>query len=141
MATYSLTIRQNKGSKLTIGELDDNFLYLEDLVSQGGGGSVDSGQIAFGGTASGLTSSSNFIYNQSSNNLIFGVTNSITGSSASVIMGGVCNTSNSNQSSILGGFRNTLNGTSSNSSIIGGNNNTLSDCSPHSSIHHRVREC
>ena len=55
MATYSLTIRQNKGSKLTIQEVDNNWLYLEDLVSQGGGGSVDSGQIAFGGTASGLT--------------------------------------------------------------------------------------
>ena len=59
--------------KLTIEELDDNFLYLEDLVSQGGGGSVDSGQIAFGGTVSGLTSSSNFIYNQSSLVPVYGL--------------------------------------------------------------------
>jgi hypothetical protein len=56
MATYSLTLRESIGRKLTIGELDDNFLYLEDLVSQSGGGSVDSGQIGFG-SPSGLTSS------------------------------------------------------------------------------------
>ena len=33
MATYSLTLRGLKGSKLTTSELDDNFLYLQDLAS------------------------------------------------------------------------------------------------------------
>jgi hypothetical protein len=33
MATYSLTLRGVKDSKLTTSELDDNFLYLQDLVS------------------------------------------------------------------------------------------------------------
>jgi hypothetical protein len=40
MATYSLTLRGLKGSKLTTSELDDNFLYLQDLVSGGGGSSL-----------------------------------------------------------------------------------------------------
>lgn len=31
MSTYSLTLRESIGRKLTIGELDNNFLYLEDL--------------------------------------------------------------------------------------------------------------
>ena len=37
MATYSLTLRGLKGSKLTTSELDDNFLYLEELAMSGGG--------------------------------------------------------------------------------------------------------
>lgn len=36
MATYSLTLRGLKGSKLTTSELDDNFLYLEELAMSGG---------------------------------------------------------------------------------------------------------
>ena len=36
MATYSLTLRGLKGSKLTTSELDDNFLYLEELAQSGG---------------------------------------------------------------------------------------------------------
>lgn len=31
MSTYSLTLREEKGSRLTISEMDNNFKYLEDL--------------------------------------------------------------------------------------------------------------
>jgi len=56
MSTYSLTLREEKGSKLTIQELDNNFRYLDSKESgtqgpqgpqgpqgsgSGGGGSID----------------------------------------------------------------------------------------------------
>lgn len=31
MATYSLTLREEKGSKLTSRELDNNFRYLDNI--------------------------------------------------------------------------------------------------------------
>ena len=37
MPTYSLTLRGEKGSKLTTEELDDNFLYVLENASGGGG--------------------------------------------------------------------------------------------------------
>ena len=33
MPTYSLTLRSVKGSKITSTELDNNFLYLQDLAT------------------------------------------------------------------------------------------------------------
>lgn len=41
MATYSLTLRGVKDSKLTTSELDDNFLYLQDLAQSGGASLVE----------------------------------------------------------------------------------------------------
>ena len=94
--TYSLTLREPLGRKLTIGELDDNFLYLEDLASKGGGGSVniDNNQIGFGSEC-GLTSSQFFTYDKEQGNLILGQCNQIIGgnykSGCSSIISGVCN--------------------------------------------------
>jgi len=34
MATYSMTLREEKGSKLTAAELDGNFLYTMDAMNQ-----------------------------------------------------------------------------------------------------------
>ena len=42
MATYSLTLRSDKGSKLTTEELDNNFRYLDNKTN-GGGGSTTGG--------------------------------------------------------------------------------------------------
>lgn len=38
MPTYSLTLRQTKGSRLTLTELDNNFLYLQSLSLNGATG-------------------------------------------------------------------------------------------------------
>jgi hypothetical protein len=37
MSTYSLTLRNDKGSVLTIEEMDNNFKYLDSKPSGGGG--------------------------------------------------------------------------------------------------------
>jgi hypothetical protein len=115
---------------------------------------IDSNQIAFGSTQSGLTSSSLFSIEPSEVNLIFGVNSIITaGSTGSIILGGLnhlistqslassivggyCNTlsDESNVSSIIGGLCNTLCFSSVKSSIIGGECNTLSCYSYNSSI-------
>ena len=42
MPTYSLTLREEKGFKLTTQELDDNFRYLDNKTN-GGGGSTTGG--------------------------------------------------------------------------------------------------
>ena len=52
--TYSLTLREEKGSKLSITEMDNNFLFLEDSFT------IDLDQLAFG-SGVGLTSSPNFV--------------------------------------------------------------------------------
>jgi hypothetical protein len=58
MSTYSLTLRQRKGRRLSISEVDNNWLYLQELAlsatGSGGGGS--------GGTVSGLTESYGVTY-------------------------------------------------------------------------------
>ena len=113
MPTYSLTLRELKGSKLTIQEMDNNWLYLQDLASQGGGTvDIDQNQIAIG-DPSGLTSSSQFQFDILNNNLILGASHSITGTSSySTILGGVCNsiTGTSSYSTILGGCQNYIYG-------------------------------
>lgn len=43
MSTYSLTLRQPLGRKLTISELDNNFLYLQELAISATGGSASIG--------------------------------------------------------------------------------------------------
>jgi hypothetical protein len=43
MSTYSLTLRQPLGRKLTISELDNNFLYLQELALSATGGSASIG--------------------------------------------------------------------------------------------------
>ena len=130
MPTYSLTLRTNKGSKLTQQELDNNFLYV--LENSSGSVDIDHTQVAFGSTSSGLTSSEHFTFEKNQINLIVGLSHSVVGTvSNSVILGGYSN------SFILSS---TGSGTSSveansifNSSIIGGCCNTI-QYSSHSSI-------
>lgn len=43
MSTYSLTLRQRKGRRLSISELDNNWLYLKELAELGGTSSGPSG--------------------------------------------------------------------------------------------------
>ena len=47
MPTYSLVLRENIGRKLTIQEMDGNFLYLDNKQS-GGSVSINPNEIAFG---------------------------------------------------------------------------------------------
>ena len=64
MSTYSLTLRQDVGRKLTIQELDHNFLYLEDLTSEGGGSvNLPKGYVVIGGGLTGsATGSESFTF-------------------------------------------------------------------------------
>jgi hypothetical protein len=41
MSTYSLTLRSEKNSRLTIAEMDNNFLYLEELAISGTVSAID----------------------------------------------------------------------------------------------------
>jgi len=41
MSTYSLTLRSEKNSRLTIAEMDNNFLYLEELAISGTTSAID----------------------------------------------------------------------------------------------------
>ena len=113
---------------------------INDLVALAGGGSassVDSNQIAFGGSPSGLTSSSSFTIDPNDGYLVFGDNSIITGgSTGSVILGGGGNTiaTQSQISSIIGGYCNTLQCSSSVSSILGGRENTLQYLSNYSSM-------
>jgi len=43
MSTYSLTLRQQKGKRLSISEVDNNWLYLKELAEAGGTGSSGGG--------------------------------------------------------------------------------------------------
>ena len=120
MPTYSLTLREPLGRKLTIGEVDNNWLYLQDLASQSGGVNIDDTQIGFGST-SGLTSSSQFIFDSVNNNLILGFSHSITGTTSySIILGGRQNTFYNNDL-LQGGYD-----IKSYSTIIGGLGNEIS---------------
>jgi hypothetical protein len=175
MPTYSLTLRQPLGRKLTIQEVDNNWLYLQDLASQSGGGvgsqgatgpqgatgssgpqgatgpsgvgvSIDFSQIAFGGTPSGLTSSSQFQFDNINNNLILGLSHSITGTTSySVILGGCGNSFYNNDfliglydikssSSLIGGYVNQISNLSAGSIIGGGFLNNINSFSFGSSI-------
>jgi len=150
MSTYSLTLRTDKGSKLTSQELDNNFLYV--LENSSGSVDIDHTQVAFGSTSSGLTSSEHFTFEKNQINLIIGLSHSVVGTvSNSVILGGYLNSfilisstgsatfSDANSifnSSIIGGCYNTIQ-YSSHSSIVGGACNSIIgisdsvyDCSP-----------
>jgi len=164
MPTYSLTLREPLGRKLTIQEVDNNWLYLQDLASQSGGvgsqgatgpqgatgsagpqgatgpsgvgGTIDISQIVFGGTPSGLTSSIQFTFDKQTNNLILGESHSITGtSSRSVILGGQCNSFYNNELH-LGPYD-----VYSNSTIIGGYCNQINQMSPGSIIGGGFQNC
>lgn len=41
MSTYSLTLRQRKGRRLSISEVDNNWLYLKELAELGGTSSAN----------------------------------------------------------------------------------------------------
>lgn len=57
MSTYSLTLRQQAGRRLSISEVDNNWLYLKELaLSATGSGGIG------GGTVSGLTESYGVTY-------------------------------------------------------------------------------
>ena len=58
--TYSLTLRQDLGRKLTIKELDDNFLYVLENASGGSGATGPQGPQGPGGGGSGGTFSFDF---------------------------------------------------------------------------------
>ena len=67
MPTYSLTLRSVKGSKITSTELDNNFLYLQDLATASIGATGATGpqgatgsQGPQGPTPNGLTGSVGF---------------------------------------------------------------------------------
>lgn len=114
------------------------FDYVGDLVMKRNDGTVepvgkmvyiDYQQISFGGTSSGLTSSSIFTIDTNYGNLIFGQTNSIIGTSSfNSIIGGQSSTISdcSNNSSIIGGVLNTIDINSEASSVIGGFQNNIS---------------
>ena len=138
MSTYSLTLRTDKGSKLTQQELDNNFLYVLENSSGSGSVDIDHAQVAFGSTPSGLTSSEHFTFEKNQINLIIGLSHSVVGTvSNSVILGGYSNSFilsstgsgiyNSNSifnSSIIGGCCNTIQ-YSSHSSIVAGACNSI----------------
>ena len=136
--TYSLTLRQPLGRKLTIEEVDNNFLYLQDLASQSGtssGVAINNGEIPFG-TGIGITSSSNFRLNNVPVQLEFGTGNSIIGNLFnSVILGGqsnyICGNGPIGETGIFVGKSNSI-ANSYHSSIISGRCNVIntSDYTP-----------
>ena len=106
MPTYSLTLRENIGRRLTIQEMDDNFLYLQQLAEEEGGGGfgiIPSNEIPYGSTSSGVTYSSNLTFNGSS--IVSGFNNSASCDSLySAIIGGIYNNiSTSSCGSIISG--------------------------------------
>ena len=104
-------------------------LCWQTPVAGSGGGSVvlPSGEVGFGG-GDGITSSTNFIYDNSKITLKSAFNSNIDGNSyRSAILGGCinCITNNSSDSSIIGGWCNNLLSNNSLSSIIGGYCNNL----------------
>ena len=80
MPTYSLTLRQDIGRRLTIPEMDGNFQYLEELALCGGGSAVDlpEGYVAIGGGyGNSATGSQFFTFDSACKNLVVGDYNSI----------------------------------------------------------------
>jgi len=100
----------------------DNTTYINNTTIVLGGssstviisGSVSQDNIKVGvneiayGTGVGITSSNNFTFDKSKNNLLVGLSQSITGSSQSVIIGGFSNILNGNYSIISGGRFNNI---------------------------------
>ena len=76
MSTYSLTLRQEKGSVLTIEELDNNFQYLQTLIPQNptgsylplSGGTMDTGAYIYFGTGGQNISQGSFDNSTGGNN-------------------------------------------------------------------------
>jgi hypothetical protein len=123
MPTYSLTLRQDIGRRLTISEMDNNFLFLQDLTSN----DIVSNQILIGaGIGQSATSSNTFTYDKTNRIFKVGVGHTIPSSSIdSLILGGSSNilSGGSYKSSIIGGDSNFLTA-SDYASIIGGNSNS-----------------
>ena len=113
--TYSLLLRKDKGSRLTIEEMDGNLLYLQENGGGGGTVNIDAGQIAFGSEV-GLTSSSSLTLRPGKRHLIFGDNNTISAT-------------DSNNISIIGGSSNSIVNASSlyahNSGIFSGQYNSI----------------
>jgi len=117
MPTQSLVLRGEIGRRLTISEMDGNFLYLENLTKDAGGN-----------TGLCNTVSTDSVYSST----IGGGYNTICCTSIyTSIIGGKCNTIfYSSQSSILGGCNNYIGyndyyGPNSSSSIIGAADSSL----------------
>lgn len=113
MSTYSLTLRGTPGrqTKLSISEMDGNFLYLQDLVNSSGGGTtsvdIDTNQIVYG-TGVGISSSSNFTFDPVNTNFAVGVNEQsicdrFSGSSQSTILSSNGGIIGSIGSTIIGG--------------------------------------
>jgi hypothetical protein len=142
-----LVTRSGKGSKLTTQEMDNNLLYLEQLsaglsasggpqgpigpqgpAGSGSGGtvSINTNEIVFGSTT-GLTSSSDFTFDDSTKSSILGGrSNGLTSSNYSSILTGQSNNIGSScQSTIIGGLYNNVTNTSDSSSIISGQSNNI----------------
>ena len=153
MPTYSLTLRQSVNRKLTIQEMDENFLYLESISGGGTGGAgggingtIDSNQVVYGVSSTEIGSSSKFTFDSTNSNLIIGTTNSIDSCSKySAIIGGFYNSIANNSftygpyfvesvSTIQGGLANQICNSSAGSIIGGGITNTISNFSPLSGI-------
>ena len=125
MSTYSLTLRADIGRKLTINEMDSNFLYAEDIANVALGVANDALAAAnTGGTTSVLL--------DPNNNLLAGVDSFFSGgSSQSYILSSNSLISCSKGSSILGGNSVTCNpgdcftGAPFGGFILGGKNNFI----------------
>lgn len=93
MSTYSLTLRQRKGRRLSISEVDNNWLYLKELAELGGTSSGSSGEFP---TREYSSSTDGYLISQISNvgvcELISGsfaagdiITGSFSGSTANIL--------------------------------------------------------
>ena len=77
MPTYSLTLRQDIGRRLTISEMDGNFLYLQDGVNNAGG-NLPEGYVSIGnGFGNPGTGSQFFTFDKNNSNLQVGFYNQI----------------------------------------------------------------
>ena len=125
MPTQSLVLRSEIGRRLTINEMDGNFIYLEALAQEGGGGVISSTVSAPQyyipvGSGEGLTSSENFTYDYDRRNLLTGSNSTINiDSCQSAIVAGWGNSICDNEGGvILGGVGNSLCLNSDNSAVV-----------------------
>ena len=156
MSTYSLTLRQDVGRKLTITELDGNFLYLQDTAFNASGNLPDTFVSIGDGLGNPATGSELFTFDSTCKNLIVGDGHTKNDTDNGVIIGGYSNTLDgdgeglfnssiiggqynkicyrSDESSIIGGYENCINYYSCRSSILGGRCNCVIDNSRESTI-------
>ena len=113
------TVNDNGNPGATVSD------WTKLLSGSGGSASaIDLSEVAFG-TGTGITSSNNFTWNNTCNNLIASKSSNITnGSCESAIIGGVSNDIINSDSSLISGYSNNIY-SSPRSSIIGGGGNSI----------------